>query len=68
MRNKVLSRRRIDYQNSPEDRRILSMYLQAGEMRKKRLELQDPSTARARFIFYCLAGLFLLTGLFFVLF
>ena len=69
MRNKILPRRRIDYLNSPEDRRILSMYLQAGEMRKKKgLEIQDPSVTRARFIFYCLAGLFLLTGLFFVFF
>jgi len=45
------------------------MYLQAGEIRKKdRLNVPSPSTARARFIFYCLAGLFLLTGLFFVFF
>ncbi len=68
MRNKILSRRRIDYQNSPEDRRILSMYLQAAEMRKKRLVIQDPAAARARFIFYFLAGVFLLTGSFFVFF
>lgn len=69
MKNKVLNRRRIDYRNSPEDLRILSMYLQAGEMRKKNLlNLPDPATTRARFVFYCLTGLFLLTGLFFVFF
>ena len=67
MRSKILPRRRIDYQNSPEDLRILSMYLQAGEIRKKKQLLAADSSA-ARFMFYGVAGLFLLTGLFFVFF
>ncbi len=68
MRNKILPIRRIDYQNSPEDLRILSMYLQAGEIRKKKQLLAADSSSAARFVLYGLAGLFLLTGLFFVFF
>ena len=61
--------RRIDYQNSLEDRRILSMYLQAGRCRKTEqlLGLEYP-VRKARLILYCLAGVLFCIGLLFVFF
>ena len=69
MRNKVLHRRRIDYQNSEEDRRVLSMYLQAGRCRKTEqlIGLEYP-VRKARLILYGLAGLLFGLGLLFVFF
>ena len=69
MRNRLLYRRRIDYRNSPEDRRDLFLYLQAGKLKKKSgLDILDPAAAGRRIVLYCLAGTVLLTGLFFVFF
>ena len=69
MKTRIPHQRRIDYQNSLEDRRALSLYLQAGRFRKKSgfQELDDPVKKR-RLLLYCIAGLFFGVGLFFVLF
>ena len=69
MRNKIPYRRRIDYQNSAEDRRVLSLYWQSGILRKKqRLNELEDSARRNRIILYGLAGAVFLTGLFFIFF
>lgn len=61
--------RRIDYRNSLEDRRVLSMYLQAGRYRKpEQLRGLEYSARKARLILYGLAGLLFGVGVFFVLF
>jgi len=69
MKDRIPYRRRIDYQNSLEDRRILSMYLQAGRYRKPEQYpgLEYP-VRKARLILYGLAGLLFGIGLLFVFF
>ena len=69
MKSKFPYRRRIDYQNSMEDRRALSMYLKAGQFRKQSTmrELEYP-VKRNRLLLYCIAGIFFGTGILFVFF
>ncbi len=69
MKTRVPLRRRIDYQNSLEDRRALSMYLQAGKFRKNSsLQMLEYPVRKRRVLLYCIAGIFLGIGLFFVFF
>ena len=69
MNGRMQSRRRIDSWNGAEEWRAFPLYLQSGEIRRKNrlLELEYP-VRRRRIIFYCIAGVVLLTGLFFVFF
>ena len=69
MKNRGQLWRSIDYQNSLEDRRALSMYLLAGQFRKNSsLRMLEYPVRRRRMLFYCLAGILFGTGLFFVFF
>lgn len=69
MKTRFPYRRKIDYQNSAEDRRLLSMYLQAGRFRKNSgiRDLEYPIKKRRVFL-YCIAGILFCTGMFFVFF
>lgn len=61
--------RRIVYPDSGTDRRVLSMYLQASQYRKKSgLQDMDSPIKRRRLVIYGLFGIFFGIGLFFVFF
>lgn len=60
---------RIDSWNNAEERRRLSMYLQAGRFRKESAaSAMDDSVRIARIVFYCIAGAVFCTGAFFIIF
>lgn len=60
---------RNDAGNRSEDDRFISMYLQFGNFRRKnQISDLDSGIKKRRFFLYCLAGIFVCTGLFFVLF
>ena len=69
MKNRQPNRWEMDYQNRLEDRRDLSMYLQAEYFRKKnQLQNLEIPGITVRLILYGLTGIFFCIGLFFVLF
>ena len=69
MKNTMYYRRRVEVRSSAEDDRFYPLYLRAGNFRREnRIGDLDSIVKRRRFFFYCAAGLFFGTGLFFVLF
>lgn len=69
MKNRHYYHCRIDAENRSGDDRFISMYLQFGNFRRKnQIGDLDSGIKKRRFFLYCLAGIFVCTGLFFVLF